>query len=146
MKKILAFAFLLILSLPISALENGQAMYVGGTSPLDRDVVGRLNIASESLLGFEYSEGKLVIPYAAIQSFEYSREVTHHLGVLPAIAVGLVKRRQRRHFFRISYYDESRILQVAIFEVPKQMPRVLQSVLETRAPQGCGRTPCGLHK
>ena len=146
MKKIAVFSLLLILSLPISALENGQARYVGGTAPVNREIVGQLNIASQSLLAFDYSEGKLVIPYAAIQSFEYSRDVTHHLGVLPAIAVGLVKRRQRWHFFRISYYDENRVLQVAIFEVPKQMPRVLQSVLETRAPQGCGRGPCGLHK
>jgi len=74
------------------------------------------------VLSFDYSGGKLIIPFEMIDSFEYSRQVARNLGVLPAIAVGLVKHRQRRHFFRISYHDESKAPQVAIFEVSKEMP------------------------
>jgi hypothetical protein len=88
-------------------------------------------------LKFDYAGGKLVIPFVAIDSFEYSQQVARHLGVLPAIAVGLVKRRQRRHFLRITYHDESSAAQVAIFEVSKEMPRTLLAILEVRAPQGC---------
>jgi hypothetical protein len=72
--------------------------------------------------------------------------VARHLGVLPAIAVGLVKKRQRRHYFRISYRDENGVVQVVVFEVPKNMPRTLLPILQTRAPQGCKTAPfavCG---
>jgi hypothetical protein len=62
--------------------------------------------------------------------------VTHHLGVLPAIAVSLVKKRQRKHFLRIAYHDEFKTPQVAIFEVPKKMPLTLFAILQQRAPQG----------
>ncbi len=78
---------------------------------------------------------------------EYSQQVARHLGVLPAIAVGLVKRRQRRHFLRISYHDESSTAQVAIFEVSKETPHTLLAILEVRAPQGCkphGNGRCGV--
>jgi hypothetical protein len=91
---------------------------------------------SETSLTFEYANNKLLIPYSEIEPFEYTTEVTHHLGVLPAIAVGLLKKRESRHFFRISYRDADHVKQVAVFEVPKHMPRTLEAVLEDRAPQG----------
>jgi hypothetical protein len=76
---------------------------------------------------------KVEIPYASIESHKYSKEVARHLGVLPTIAVGLLKVRQHRHFFRISYRVPGAAAQVVIFEVPKQMPRTLEAVLQTRA-------------
>lgn len=95
-------------------------MYVGGTAPgVNAGIVGRLDTTSDTALIFEHSEGKLAISYDAIQSFDYAKEVTRNLGVLPAIGVGLVKMRQHRHFFRISYRDSSNEVQVAVFEVPK---------------------------
>jgi hypothetical protein len=54
--------------------------------------------------------------------------VTLHLGVLPTIAVGLVKMRRHSHFFRISYRGQDGAVQVAVFEVPKQMPRALEAI------------------
>lgn len=138
MKKFLALCLLLTASLPAVAVEDGQVMYVGGTAPgVNAGVIGRLDTTSQTALIFETSGNKLAIPYDAIQSFDYSKEVAHHLGVLPAIGVGLVKMRQHRHFFRISYRDSTTGAQAAVFEVPKHMPRTLQAVLETRAPQSC---------
>jgi hypothetical protein len=149
MKKLVALFLLVAATLPAAAVEEGQVMYVGGTVPnLTANLVGRLDSTSEISLTFEYSNNKLAIPYAAIQSFEYSTEVTHHLGVLPAIAVGLLKKRERRHFFRIAYLDADHTSQVVVFEVPKRMPRTLQAVLEARAPQTCRpHSPCagGIH-
>ena len=122
----MAFFIILGLTLPAAAVEDGQVMYFGGTVPaLTAGLVGRLDITSETSLTFEYGTSKLVIPYTAVESFEYSTEVTHHLGVLPAIAVGLLKKRERRHFFRISYHDAGPALQVVVFEVPEN--RVLLS-------------------
>lgn len=146
MKKLVAVCLLFVMSLPAVAVEESQVMYVGGTAPgANTGVVGRLDITSETALIFEYSGGKLVIPYGAIQSFQYSSEVTRHLGVLPAIAIGLVKMRRHRHFFRISYRDPNNVAQAAVFEVPKHMPRTLQAVLETRAPRTCKpHLPCAV--
>src|SRR5258708_29113833 len=90
----------------------------------------------------ESSGTKLLIPYADIQTFEYSTEVTRHLGVLPAIGVGLVKMRRHRHYFRISYRGASDVSQIPVFEVPKHVPRTLRAVLEARAPQTY--KPCAL--
>jgi hypothetical protein len=141
MKKLITLCLLLTLALPIAAVEDDQVMYAGGTAPaLRAGVVGRLDTTSETSLTFEYSGAKLLIPYADIQSFEYSTEVTRHLGFMPAIAVGLVKMRRHRHYFRISYRGADVGSQVAVFEIPKQMPRTLRAVLQAHAPQSC--KPC----
>jgi len=141
MRKLATLCLLLTLSLPASAVETDQVMYVGGTVPaMTAGVIGRIDTASETSMTFQYRDSKVVIPYATIESFEYSTEVTHHLGVLPGIAVGLLKKRQRRHFFRISYRDADHASRVAVFEVPKHMPRTLQAVLAAHAPQNCN--PC----
>jgi hypothetical protein len=135
---LLSFVVAVALVLPAEAVEDGQVMYVGGTVPaLSTGLIGRLDTTSEASLTFEAASSKLVIPYAKITSYEYSTEVTHHLGVLGAMAVGLLKKRQRQHFFRISYFDAGNVPQVAVFEVSKHMPRTLQAVLETRGPQKC---------
>lgn len=144
MKNIVALFLLLTLTLLAAAVEDGQVLYFGGTVPaFTAGLVGRLDTTSETALTFEYASNRLVIPYSAIESFQYTTEVTHHLGVLPAIAVGLLKKRERRHFFRISYRDANNVSQVAVFEVPKHMPRTLQAVLEARAPHKCRPySPC----
>lgn len=138
MKKFAAYLWLLVVALPAVAVEGDQVRYVGGTVPaITSDTIGSLDTTSEMSLTFNYKNTSLVIPYGAIDSFEYSKEVTHHLGVLPAIAVGLLKKRERRHFFRISYHDADHTVQIAVFEVPKQMPRTLEAVLAAHVPNDC---------
>jgi hypothetical protein len=138
MKRILGLFLFVLTPLTTSAVEGGQVMYVGGTVvTLKEGISGKLDTSSQTVLSFDYSGGNLVIPFEMIDSYEYSQRVARHLGVLPASAVGLVKRRQRRHFFRISYHDESKVSQVAIFEVSKEMPHTLLAILQVRAPQGC---------
>lgn len=137
-------AFLVLLASWAAAVENGQVEYVGGTlSGVKEGAVGRLDMTTETALRFEAAGTVLEIPYARIESFDYTQEVTHHLGVLPAIAVGMARSRKHRHFFRISYYkDDGK--QVVVFEVPKNLPPVLLAVLRARAPEVCkgARTHC----
>jgi hypothetical protein len=137
-RELAAISLLLIIAVPAGAIEDGQVMCVGGSlSGLQAGLVGHLDMTSATALTFEYAGNKVTIPYANIDSFRYYDQVARHLGVLPAIAVGLVKKRQRRHFVQISYRDDSNSIQVVIFEVSKHMPRALLGVLQVRAPQGC---------
>jgi hypothetical protein len=143
-RKLLAVFLILALRVSAAAADDGQAIYFGGTVPaLAAGAIGRLDTASETSLTFDYTSNKLAIPYTSIESFRYSTEVAHHLGVLPAIAVGLVKKRERRHFFRISYRDANGTSQVALFEVPKRRSPSLKAVLETRVSRRCKTySPC----
>lgn len=138
MKKLAAICLLFVLALPARAVEDGQVMYAGGTVPaLQAGALGHLNYTSESDLAFEFAANKLLIPYAKIDSFQYTEEVARHLGVLPAMAVGLIRKRQRRHFVRINFRDENNKSQVAVFEVSKRTPQTLLPVLQLRSPQAC---------
>jgi hypothetical protein len=143
MKKLTALFLFLIVSLPALAVDDGQVRYLGGSAPgLAAGTVGSLDTTAETALIFEHAGSKLEIPYAAIESHEYSTEVTHHLGVLPAVAVGMVRIRKHRHYFRVSYRSPDGVAQVAVFEVSKQMPRTLQAVLTARAAKAKTCSPC----
>jgi hypothetical protein len=138
MKRVIACVLVLIFSLPAVAVDDSQVVYVGGTaSGVRAGTIGRLDTTSDADLIFEHSGSKFAIPYAGIESCQYSRELARELGVLPTIAIGLFKTRQHRHFFRISYHNSNQTAQVVIFEVPKQMPRVLEPVLQARVPRTC---------
>src|SRR5206468_1187443 len=111
----------------------------GGTIPgIKPDALGAFALESESDFTFEYQGGKLAIPYSRITRYNYTREVTVHLGVVPAVAVSLLKRRSRQHFVEISFTDEHDAKQVAVFEVSKGMPMVVMPVLQGRAPCASG--------
>ena len=142
MKRLATLCLVLLFAGPVLAVDDGDVSYVGGTvENLKEGSPGKLDMRSQTELIFVSSSVRLVIPYASIDSYEHSEQVAHHLGVLPAIAVGLVKKRQRKHFLRIAYHDEIKTSQVAIFEVPKKMPLTLLAVLQQRAPQSCKPQP-----
>lgn len=132
-----AFCVVLAMTAAAGAAEIDQVKYAGGTDKvLQEGAVGRLDTSPQSSLVFESAGNKIEIPYAQIESFTFSEEVARHLGVLPAIGVALVKKRERKHFLRIVYHDEQNVTQVAIFEVPKGSPQALLAILQARAPQG----------
>jgi hypothetical protein len=138
LKPFIAIAMLFAVAVCSATVENEQVEYIGGTvQSIKTGTIGQFDLSSASQLSFQSPGGSISIPYAAITSYELSQEVSHHLGVAPAIAVGLIKKRQRQHFVRISYVDANSVAQGVVFEVAKQVPRTLLAVLQTRAPQGC---------
>jgi hypothetical protein len=140
MKRFAPFFLLLVMALPAAAIEGRQVKYSGGTVPLlPAGAVGRLDTTSETAVSFEYAGNTFAIPYAKIDSFECHERLARHLGVLPAIFVGLIKSRQRKHFFQIIYHSDDNVNQVAIFEVSKQLSPTLLAVLQSRASQACGK-------
>src|SRR5262245_32408070 len=135
MKKFVALLLAAAFAVPALAIDD-NVIYVGGTVPnIKNGTTGHFDTGQVTGLAFEYSGGKFAIPYQGIRSYEYTQEVARHLGVLPAIAVGLVRMRQHHHFITISFHDESGSSQTTRFEVPKHMPETILSVLETKAPQ-----------
>ncbi len=142
-KTVIAMLLLLAVTLPLeAAVEDGQVLYLGGTvTGLKEGTVGRLDTTAATALVFEHAGGRVTVPYERIQSWEYSRKLAHNFGVVPTVAIALLKHLQRRHFFRISYRDENNVPQAAVFEVPKQMPQTLTAVLQTRVPKPCNPLP-----
>lgn len=142
MKKLFALLMLVAITLPAAAVDGKEVAYVGGTaSNVKAGTIGRLDTVQQNALVFDHQGGKLAIPFAKMQAFEYRVERARRLGVLVVAATGLFKRMQRQHFVRISYLDDSGAAGSVVFEISKRMPRALLAVLEARAPQACKPSP-----
>ncbi len=140
MQRALMWAVLLLISSPsaLLAVEGHQVQYVSGTiQGLQEGTLGQLDLTAPENLVFTYPGGQLAIPYTRIESYQYSKKLARRLGVAPTIAVGLVRRRQRNHYFTITYKDTEGRSQVAVLEVSKQMPDTVLAVLKARAPKHC---------
>lgn len=126
--------------LPACAAQDANVIYAGGTVlQLKAGAAGSFDFSSGAQLRFVAGVSAMEIPYSSVESFLHSKEVAVHLGVAPAMAVGLVASRRRNHFIRITYKDGNHVSQVAVFEVPKEMPAYLMPLLEARSPQAhCG--------
>lgn len=134
--RIASFMLMILVSIPLAAVDGETVVYEGGTATgLTSQTPGRLETTGPSSMTFIYVSGKLLINFEGIQSYEYSQEVAHHLGVLPMIAVGLVRARKRNHFIRITYRNADDTQEVAVFRIPKHMSDTLLPVLQVRGPQ-----------
>jgi hypothetical protein len=123
------------MAFPAYALEGSDAVYVGGTiSQLKVGGTGSFDFSRGTGLVFQYAGGSFEIPYQQIESYEHSKEVAIHLGVAPAIVVGLIKKRKRNHFVRITFKDGDNLNQVAVFEISYRLPQTLMPILAARAP------------
>ena len=132
---------LLVVS-PALALEPNQAVYIGGSAAIAADTLGTLDSASPTALIFHFkqpdgSAGQLAIDYTGIHTVSARNEVTHHLGVAPAIAVGLLAARQRRYFITLTWTDEAGVAQAAEIEVPRHEQQPLLAIIHARMPQRC---------
>ena len=144
----LAIAVLMLATAAFAA-TGPQVTYVGGTAKVAAGTTGHFDTTQTDNLVFDGNGAKVTIPYAQVESFSQDTKLAHPYCVLPAIAVGLVTRLHRLHYVRISYRDEAKVSQVAVFEVPKNVPQVLMPILEARRPKRpapprpCQSGPCG---
>jgi len=135
MREFAWFFLLLVTASPLFAAGGVHAVYAGGSvASLNPGTSGALDFTSTIVLRFTAGGSTFDIPYRGIQSFEQSNEPAFHLGVAPAIAVGLVAPRRRSHFLRIDFNDSNGVAQVAVFRVSKSMHLYLIPLLEARAP------------
>jgi len=143
MRKGIAILLLAALLAPATHAEvtADGAIYLGGTlTNLKQGAAGTLNLTSPEAIVFAAGSERLAIPYTGIQSYEYSRKLARHIGVIATIVVvAIVKHRQRRHFVTISYKDAQGTPQLAVFEISKEMPQILFPVLQARAPRSSSK-------
>jgi hypothetical protein len=144
----LALAVLMaLMGLPASALEPNQAVYIGGSAAVAPDTVGTVDTTSPTALVFNFKEpdgatAQIAIDYTHIRNICATNEVTHHLGVAPAIAVGLLAVRQRRYFLTITWTDDAGVAQAVEIEVAKREQQPLATVIRARMLQHCQQAPC----
>ena len=129
---------MILTAIPAFAIEGKEVGYVSGTIPAIKEgTVGEFDTASETALEFHSSTGQFSIPYSRIVAYQYRQEAKFHLGVLPAIAVGLVKKRAKRHFLTLTWLGERNVPEEAIFEISKDAPQGMLALLKARATEAC---------
>ncbi len=135
--KAAAAVLVLLMAVPVFALEPGQATYVGGTvSGLERGVEGRLELTDPLALVFVPTLGsRLEMPYARISEYKQREENTHRLSALLAVGVALLGVRQHTYTVTLNYTDGSGVAQVATLAVPRQDVKVVGNVLRERVPK-----------
>ena len=149
MRKILRLAMMLSVlvlgGLPALAVEGSEVELRSSTVPGTKTgVLGQLDITVPDRMIFRApGSPDLAMPYANIVEFSSHEKLTHHLGFFPAMFVGMIKPRSKQHFLTISYRDNNDAMQVAAFEVAKDTPDILVSLLQARARNACARSEYG---
>jgi hypothetical protein len=128
----------MLLSMPAVAMVGPEVLYLNGTAPgVKEGAVGMVDTTAASALEFHAGGAGFSIPYAGVKSYRYQEEKRFRLGVLPAIAVGLVKARAQRHLVTISWKDESGVPEVVTLETSRDDALGLVVLLRARAPKAC---------
>lgn len=134
MRKFALALLFMVTALPAFAVEGSEVVFAGGSVPgLTAGAAGSLDLTRGAFVLLRFPGQEVEIPYDRIRSYEHTQEVAVHLGVAPAIAVGLVKKRRKNHYLRITFADKADVAQVVVLEIPKTMPRVIMPLLAVRA-------------
>lgn len=133
-----ATVLIAVWGMPGAKAEQIEVTYLSGTvKAIPADAASKLDTTVPTALELNSGTNRITIPYAAIDSFEYREENRFRLGALPAIAVGALKARAKRHLLTITWKDEALNPQTATFEMTKDRALGLVKVLDARAPQAC---------
>jgi len=135
---VMAMLLIGVWGIPAVLAEQVEVTYLSGTvKAISAEAASKLDTTTPTGLELEAGTTHISIPYAAIKRYEYKEENRFHLGVLPAIAVGALKARAKRHLITIDWKDEADVAQTVTFEMTKDLAQGLMKVLEARAPEAC---------
>ncbi len=135
MKKLVSVGFILLLFLESTAwagLGSGDAMYVGGTIKSIGDRTEGKSVLLDDGFVFSHKGGKLTIPYAQVNALEYGQKAGRRVGMAIAISPLLLFSKKRKHYLTISYIDDQKQQQAAVFELGKGTIRPTLSGLEAK--------------
>jgi hypothetical protein len=136
MKRTLAVAIVLclVLQLPLFAgVGSDKTMYVGGTvDSLKPGVEGTSSATDEKVFVFAYKDGKFTVPYDQINDLEYGQKAGRRIGLAVTISPWLLFSKKRKHFMTIGFTDDKNKQQAAVFELGKNVVRVMLASMEAR--------------
>lgn len=137
MRRLLALALLLTLSVSLAAVGGNKAQYMGGTvAGLKEKVEGRFNTAAEDVVTFtpdKKDQAPLAIPYKAITELEYGQKAGRRVAVGILISPWALFSKKRNHYLTVTYNDAAGKEQAAVFELGKDIVRTTVKILETRS-------------
>ncbi len=140
MTRAIACSFVMAMLMGVSALAmDGVAVeYVNGTAPgVKEGSTGTVDTTAAKALEFHAGGAGFSIPYDGVQVYKYCEENRFRLGVLPAVAVGILKARSKRHIVTIGWKDAHGVAQVVKLETSKDDALGLIAVLRARSTQAC---------
>ena len=127
----LCFAF--VCEFAWAGLGSDKTMYIGGTvNSIKENTEGKATAKDEKNFVFEYSGGKLVVPYEQVDSLEYGQKTGRRIGVAIMISPLALFSKKRRHFLTLGYKDAADKQQAAVFELGKDVIRTMLATLEAR--------------
>jgi len=142
MRKILSLLLLTGVCVAAHAAPVSGIVYSGGTlsAPAPGAQVS-LDLSSPDALVLHTQTATVRIPWSAITQWGCFRQNQHRLGVLPAIAAGLVAARIHDHYFNLAWTDADGHTQAILLQVPRELPKTIHVVLEAHAPGEVERNP-----
>ena len=136
MKKLVASLFCLLFLLEPAAwagLGSDKTEYLDGTiNSIKEGTEGTSSAKDEKVFVFNYSGGKLEIPYDQINDLEYGQKAGRRLGVAIALTWMALFSKKRKHFLTVGFKDDKDKQQAAVFELGKNIVRVQLASLEAR--------------
>jgi hypothetical protein len=136
MRKLVATFFVLLFfcePMMWAGLDSKKTMYVGGTvTSIKEGTEGTASAKDENKFLFEYSGGKLEVPYDRINDLEYGQKAGRRLGVAIMVTWMALFSKKRKHFLTVGFKDENDKQQAAVFELGKDVVRVTLASLEAR--------------
>jgi len=135
-RKLLGVLIVLSLAWPAALLgvSGKQVRYAGGTlTNIPENATGFLEFAEQAAF-FSTKDGrtKVTMPYAAIESLEYGQKVGRRVGAAIVVHPLFLFSKKRKHFLTVSFTDDQRKHQGAVFELSKGIVNQTLSALETR--------------
>jgi hypothetical protein len=120
------------------ALDGFAVTYTTGTVEGARQGVGGVLENTEAAgLRFQGDGNSFLIPYARIRSYQYREETKYRMGILPMIALGLVKARSKVHSVTISWQGDRGVPEVVRLEMSRHTAEELMAILRVRAERAC---------
>ncbi len=131
------FLVFFFVSSPLAfSVDKNKAKYVGGTvSTIEEGKEGKISLQDEKNLEFTYKSTTLLIPYDQINGLEYGQKAGRRVGVAILVSPIALLSKKRKHFLTISYLDEREMQQAVVFELGKNIVRVVLSSIEARTGQ-----------
>jgi hypothetical protein len=121
------------LVLPVVALAQSKAEYVGGTAPqMTIGSEGSLQVNDERYFAFYSTKSNVRVGYDQINLIEYGQQVSRRIGYAIVISPLFMLTKSRKHFLTLGYMAEDGKQQALVFRVDKNDIRATLVSLEAR--------------